>query len=137
MIELDGLNYWAVLAAWVVNCAVGAYWYSQAGFAKQWAKLTNVDIMKIPTKEATKILLSVIISGLVQAFTLGVILNSLGVNTATEGILAGLLLWVGLTAATTVGVTLYQRRSWKFWWLNAGYFLIVMVVNSVIFAHWK
>lgn len=35
MIEFEGLNYLAIVAAWLVNCAVGAYWYSPAGFAKK------------------------------------------------------------------------------------------------------
>lgn len=137
MIELTGLNYLAIALAWLINCGVGAFWYSPAGFAKQWTKQTGVDIMKIPQKESTRILLSVMVSGLIQAFTLAVILNSLGAKTAKDGLIAGLVLWFGLTAATTVGVTLYQRRSWNFLWLNASYFLVVMAVNSIILSVWK
>lgn len=137
MIEFEGLNYLAVVVAWLVNCAVGAFWYSPAGFAKQWAKLTGVDIMKIPQKEATNILMSVIVSGLVQALALGLVLNSLGVTKLADGLLAGLVLWLGFVTATTVGVTLYQRRSWSFLWLNSAYFLVVMGINSIILTLWK
>jgi hypothetical protein len=137
MLELDGINFWAVVAAWIVNCAVGAYWYSPAGFAKQWKKHTGVDLLKIPQKEATRILMAVVVSGAVQAFTLALVLNSLDVSTATEGLVAGLVLWFGLVAATTVGVTLYARKSWRFLWLNSSYFLIVMAVNSVLLAVWR
>lgn len=137
MLDFEGLNYWAIAVAWLINCVVGAFWYSPAGFAKQWAKNTGVDIMKIPEKEATRILGFVIASGLVQAVALAVILNSLNVTDAMDGLLAGVLLWLGFRAATTVGVTLYARRSWKFWWLNNSYFLIVMAINSVVLAAWK
>lgn len=137
MLELEGINYWAVAVAWIVNCVVGAYWYSPAGFAKQWKTHTGVDMLKIPQKQATNILLSVVVSGAVQAFTLALILNSLNVATATEGLIAGLVLWFGLVAATTVGVTLYQRRSWKFIWLNTSYFLVVMTINSLVLAVWQ
>lgn len=137
MLELEGINYWAVVVAWIVNCAVGAYWYSPAGFAKQWKAHTGVDLLKIPQKQATNILLSVVVSGAVQAFTLALVLNSLNVSNAMEGLVAGLVLWIGLVAATTVGTTLYQRRSWKFLWLNTSYFLVVMAVNSVILAVWQ
>lgn len=137
MIELNGLNYLAIVGAWLIACGVGAMWYSPVGFAKQWAKLTSVDIMKIPQKEATNILMSVVLSSLVQVLTLAIVLNSLGVTTAKDGLIVGLLLWLGLTTATTVGVTLYQRRSWKFLWLNASYFLVVMAINSVILSVWK
>lgn len=137
MIELAGINYWAIVVAWLVNCIIGALWYSPAGFARQWAKLTGVDIMKIPQKEATRTLFAVVVSGFIQALALGIVLNSIGVQTAVEGILAGLLLWFGFMAATTVGVTRYQRLKWKFLWLNASYFLVVMTINSIILAIWK
>lgn len=137
MLEFGGLNVWAIAAAWVVNCGVGAFWYSPAGFAKSWEKHTGIDIMKIPQQEATKTLGFVALSALVQAVTLAVVLNSLQVTTAMEGLTAGLLLWLGFTAATTVGVTLYARRSWGFLWLNSSYFLLVMAVNSVILAVWR
>lgn len=137
MLELEGINYWAVVVAWIVNCAVGAYWYSPAGFAKQWKAHTGVDLLKIPEKESTRILISVVVSGAIQAFTLALILNSLGVSTLTEGLVAGLVLWFGLVAATTVGVTLYSRKSWKFILLNSSYFLVVMMINSIILATWQ
>jgi hypothetical protein len=71
-----------------------------------------------------------------EALTLAVVIRSLDVTAATDGLVAGLVLWFGLTAATTVGVTLYSRRSWKFLWLNSSYFLLVMAVNAVILAVW-
>lgn len=137
MLEFEGINYWAVVVAWVINCAVGAFWYSPAGFAKRWAKYTGVDIMKIPEKEATKILGFVVLSSLVQALTLAVVVNSLDITKAVDGLVTGFVLWLGFTAATTVGVTLYSRRSWSFWWLNSSYFLLVMTVNSIILAIWN
>lgn len=141
MLELEGINYWAVAAAWIINCAVGAFWYSPAGFAKKWTKYTGVNILKIPQNEATKILGFVILSGLLQAMTLAVVLNSMhvvqGTHPLTNGLIAGFVLWLGFTAATTVGSTLYQRLGWKFWWLNSSYFLIVMAINSIILAAWR
>lgn len=117
--------------------AVGAFWYSPAGFAKKWQKHTGFDIMKIPTKQANKILLSVSVSGLIQAITLAVIFHSLAVTDVAQGLLIGGVIWLGLVAATTVGTTLYQKRSWAFLWLNAAYFLVVMLIASVIFTLFK
>ncbi len=136
MLELEGINYWAVLVVWVFYMGVGAWWYSKAGFAKQWTKYTGIDILKIPTDQANKIIGFVAFSALVQAFTLAVIFNSLQVSSVTDGLLIGLLLWLGLTTATTVGVTLYSKRSWGFLWLNSSYFLVVMMVASIILSVW-
>jgi putative Mn2+ efflux pump MntP len=137
MLELEGLNYWAVLVAWLINIGVGAFWYSPAGFGKQWTKHTGVDHMKMPENEATKTIAFIALSALLQVFVLGVVLNSLNVTTVANALTVGVTLWLGLTAATTVGNTLYQRLGWKFLWLNSSYFLLVMAVNSVIFAIWQ
>ena len=137
MLEIDGLNYWAVLVVWLINIMVGAFWYSPAAFGKEWKKHTGVDMMKIPKEKANKIISFVAVSGLVQAVVLAIVVNSLGATTAIDGLVAGVLLCAGFTAATTVGVTLYSMRSWRFWWINSSYFFLVMAVNSVILAIWQ
>lgn len=137
MVDFSGLNYWAVLVAWVINVGIGSFWYSPAGFGKQWSKMSGVDLMKLPKTEANRAIGFVMVSGLVQSLVLAVILNSMRVSGATNGLEAGLLLWLGLTAVTTIGNTLYSRLSLKFWWLNAGFFLVVMAINSVLLTVWK
>lgn len=137
MIDFEGINLLAVLGTWIVYIVLGAYWYSPAGFGKQWAKLTGVDIMKFAPKEANRIISLVAVSALAQAFTLAVILNSVGVANIGEALLLAFVLWFGLVMATTVGVTLYQKRSWAFLWLNSAYFLVVMLLGAVILTFWK
>lgn len=137
MLEFAGTNFWAVAVVWVIYMVVGAFWYSPAGFAKQWKKHTGVDIMKMPKDDANTAIGFVALSALVQSLTLGIIFNSLHVTKVVDGLKLGVLLWLGLTAATTVGVTLYSRRSWNYLWLNSSYFLLVMAVGSLIFAAWN
>jgi hypothetical protein len=137
MIDFSGLNYLAIAIAWIVSVILGSFWYSPAGFGKVWSKLSGVDIMKIPKAESTRAIVFVVISSLLQAFFLALILNSLNVNSIGQGIIDSLVLWFGFTALTTIGNTLYQRQSWKFWWLNASFFLIVMVINGIILSVWK
>lgn len=137
MLELEGLNYWAIIVAWLVNVSIGAYWYSPAGFGKKWTKYTSVNILKIPQNEATRIISFVAISGAVQAFTLAIVINSLQPATLLDGLLVGWLLWFGLVAATSVGNTLYQRQGWGLIILNSSYFLAVMTINSFILTAWS
>jgi hypothetical protein len=136
MLLLDGINYWAIIVVWLIYMALGAYWYSPAGFAKQWTKYTGINIMKIPQEKATKILGYIVLSCLVQVIALSIVINSLNASTIVEALSIGILLWLGFTAATTVGVTLYSERSWKFLWLNSSYFLVVMSLGSIILTIW-
>src|SRR5690606_29240502 len=103
----------------------------------KWEENTDIDIMKISERQATKILISVVVASLIQALVLAVVFNSLQITEVVNALVVGAVLWLGFTAATTVGVTLYSQRSWNFWWLNASFFLVVMLVNSVILAVWK
>ena len=137
MLELAGINYLAVALVWLIYMIVGAYWYSPAGFSKQWAKHTGVDMMKLPQDSANRIISFVALSALIQAIALGVILNSLHVSSVVEGLVAVFVLWFGLVAATTVGTTLYSKRSWGFLWLNSSYFLLVMSIGAIILSLWK
>jgi hypothetical protein len=141
MLEFSGINFWAVLVAWIINVVVGSVWYSPVGFGRRWSKLSGVNMMKIPKDEANRAIAAVAVASFVQALVLAVVLHSLHVATSstplTNGLVTGLVLWFGLVAATTVGNNLYMRKSWKFWWLNASFFLVVMAVNSVLLTLWK
>lgn len=137
MLDFEGLNYGAIIVAWLVTVIVGAYWYSPAGLGKLWAKLSGVNHMKLPEKEATASLVAVAVSSLLQVLALAVLLNSLEVQTVLWGVVVAIFVWFGFTALTTIGNTLYQRLGWKFWWLNASFFLIVMTLSAIILAWWQ
>jgi len=137
MIDFDGINYFAVIVAWIISVVLGSFWYSPVGFGRVWSKLSGVDMMKTPKDEATRAIIFVVFSSLLQAFFLALILNSIHVTNVGEGVIVSLVLWFGFTALTTIGNTLYQRQSWKFWWLNASFFLVVMIINGIILSAWK
>ena len=136
MLEFDGLNIWAILVAWLINVVVGAFWYSPVGFGKQWIKQTGVDHMKMEEKEATRTIIWIAVFAFIQVIVLAVLINSLNVIDFLNAVLVGVFVWLGMVAATSVGNSLYLRFGWKFWWLNASFFLVVMVINSVILALW-
>jgi len=132
MFDFEGLNILAIVIAFIVNVVIGAFWYSPAGFGKKWSKLTGVDMMKTPKKETNRAIIFVAISSLLQAFILALVLNTLAPATVFEAITSTLIIWFGLTAITTIGNTLYQRQSLKLWWINASFFLVVMVINAIV-----
>lgn len=137
MIDFGALNYWAILVAWIFSIALGSFWYSPAGFGKLWTKLSGVDIMKLPQNEANRAIGAVVVSSLLQALVLAIVLQWINPANVTEGLIAGLVIWFGFIALTTVGTTLYQRRGFKFIWLNSSFFLIVLVVNSILLTVWR
>lgn len=137
MIDFGALNYWAILVAWIFTIVLGSFWYSPAGFGKLWTKLSGVDIMKLPQNEANRAIGAVVVSSLLQAFALAIVLQWINPANIAEGLIAGLLIWFGFITLTTVGTTLYQRRGLRFIWLNSSFFLIVLVVNSILLTVWR
>lgn len=137
MFEVSSINLVAVLIAWILSVGLGAFWYSPVGFGPLWSKLSGVDMAKLPQDEANRAISSVIVSNLVQVTALALIIGAIGASTPAQGALVGFVIWLGFIAATTLGNTLYSRLSWKFWWLNASFFLATMVVNGALFAIWK
>ena len=137
MLELGNLNYVAIIVATLTNVILGAWWYSPAGMGKKWSKMTGVDMMKSPKQETQRAIMAVFVGAIIQALVLAVVIKSLDASTALQGVKVGFTLWAGFVAATSIGDALYSRRGWGFWWLNASYFLIVMLVNSVIISVWN
>jgi hypothetical protein len=135
--ELSDINVWATIVTWLISVGVGSFWYSPAGFGKQWSRLSGIDMMHMPKDEAGKAITAVAVASLVQVVVMALIVGAVGATTAAEGIVTGLLAWAGFTAATTVGNNLYSRLSWKFWWLNASFFLVVMPLNAVVLSVWR
>lgn len=136
MLQFGHLNFGAFVVATLINIIIGAFWYSPAGFGKVWSKLTGVNMMEMPKDAANKAIGIVAVSALIQTFALAVLIKSLGAHTISQGITLGLVVWLGFTAATTVGDTLYARRGWKLWWINSSFYLVVLVINAILLSIW-
>ena len=137
MFDFSHLNYWAVVGAFFINTVVGAFWYSPAGFAPLWSKLTGKDLMKMPKNLANQAIAITAVSAALQSVLLAVVVRSLHGTTFADGLAVGAVLWAGFIGATTISDTLYARRGWKLWCLNSSFYLLVILVNSVLFALWR
>ena len=135
MLESTGINYWAVLVAFIINMAIGAYWYSPAGFGKTWSKLTKIDMKNM--SRANSAMGFTALAALVQSVFLALIVNSLNVTTFWHGLELGLVIWAGFVAATTISDTIFAQRGWKLWRLNTAYYLVVLLINASILAVWR
>lgn len=137
MEDLLNINIGAVVVAWLISIALGSFWYSPVGFGKLWSRLSGVDMMKMPKQAANKAIAAVAVASLIHVAVLALVIRGLSINGVANAVYNAFVLWLGLVAVTTIANTLYQRLSWKFWWLNSSFFLVVMVINSVLFTVWR
>ena len=131
-------TYSAILIAAIVRMAIGAFWFSPAGFGKQWMHLSGVTKDKMTEaqkKGMWKLYATEFIASLATAFVLAVILGS-GYNTPISGAVAGAIFWIGLTAAWNVSEVIWGNKPMKLFWITGGFQLVSMIVMGAIVAAW-
>ncbi|MGG1631729.1 DUF1761 domain-containing protein [Rossellomorea sp. NRS-1567] len=128
------INYLAVIVAALSSFVIGGLWYSLL-FGKAWMVENNIDEEDLKNGHMGKIFggaftLSLIIS-IVLVLFLGPDRN--GMIGASAGFTAGLF-WV----ATAMGITyLFERKSIKLFFINAGYNVVTFTLMGFILGVWR
>lgn len=129
------ISVWAVLVAAVVNMAVGSFWYSKGLFGKEWAKLVGRKLEDMSGGGTGYAVAAV--GALVQAYILAHFVQYAGATTFWDGIVTGFWLWLGFVAVVTAVHLVFEGRSWALWKINAGYFLVILLINGGLLAAWR
>lgn len=137
------VNYLAVLVSAVAAMVLGYIWYGPV-FGKMWAHEMgwSAEHMEAMKRKGMTLQYAVqAIGALAMAFVLSHALIFASAYLHESGISAGLQSgfwsWLGFVAPVTVGVVLWDNKSWKLWGLNAGYYLVTLCVMGVILALWQ
>jgi len=133
---MEYINHWAVLVCGVANMLLGALWYSPLLFYKTWMKENKLSEEQLKKMNAGKtyglsFLLAILIS-YNMAFFLG--------DEKTDiswGITAGFLAGFGFAALIFVIIALFEQRSWKYIFINAGYIIIYFTLIGFILGAWR
>jgi len=141
------INYLAVLVCGILAMALGMLWYGPL-FGKQWMKLSGMpaDAMeraKNDPKIKNKMYLGyaiTFVAALVAAFVLDHALifaeAYMGWRGVSAGLAVGFLNWIGFTVPSTLGMVLWEGKSWKYWWIVAGFWAVFLCLSGVILAVW-
>ncbi len=136
------INYVAVLVSAVFMMVLGYIWYGPL-FGKQWIALmgwTREAMQEAMKKGMAKNYAIMALGALLMAFVLdhALIFGSAYMNISgyPAGLEVGLWNWLGFIAPVTVGSVLWDGKPWKLWFLNAGYYLVGLLVMGVILAVW-
>jgi hypothetical protein len=133
------INLWAVLVAAIIRMGLGAFWFSSAGFGKQWIALAGIrsDAMTDQQKKGVwKMYLLEFVGSLATGFVLALLLAS-NMTVAQDGMFAGLLVWIGFTAPFDISDYTWGGKPKKLFFLNGGYQLLVLVVMGAVIAWWR
>lgn len=129
------INVWAVIVAALVNMVAGTIWYSKGLFGKEWAKLVGRKLEDM--SGGGKGYAVAAVGALVQAYILAHFVQYAGATTFWDGIVTGFWLWLGFVAVIIAMNIVFEGRSWALWKINAGYFLVVLLITGGLLAAWR
>jgi Protein of unknown function (DUF1761) len=121
-------NLLAVLLAGVAVLVLGWLWYSSFLFGRPWKRLAGIA----EAKGAVLAYCLNFLSLLLMSYVLGSILKAVGAGTVLAGLRVGFWLWAGFAATITLASLLWERRPLALYLLNNAYYLLSMLLMSLI-----
>ena len=134
------MNYLPVVIAAVVNMIVGYMWYGPV-FGKQWMKLSGVTEKSMADGKPNmgKIYGLTYVAAVVMAYVLSMFTGFAGATTATQGAMVGFWVWLGFVAPANASKYLFANKAqpWNLYYLEQGYWLLLLLVNGGLLAVWR
>jgi len=137
------INYIAILVAVVANFILGFMWYTPL-FGKAWAKELGFDLSIKPTNgEMAKGMIIMVIGNFLMAY---VFAHNMAAWTFVPGmdqmpvigtiLNAAVFTWLGFYLPGDLSAVAWEKKSWKLFWINTGYHLVMLLVAATILALW-
>ncbi len=137
MIHFPSLNNIAILVSGIILWVLGATWYSPPLFAKPWMELSGAK--REPGKKDGLLLgmVASFIGDLVLSFILACIIAWSHQTGFKYGCVIGVLMWIGFFAAPNVPQGLYERKPFKLFAINGGYWLVGLFIVGGLLGSWQ
>lgn len=129
------ISLWPILGAAVANVVLGMIWYHPKVFGASWMRLANVSP---EAAERTKKQMPVrALFGFLASLVMAYVLANLGIVLGIFDIIGAVLdlafsAWIGFVAPVLLGAVLWEGKSMKLYAINAGFWLVSLIVMSVI-----
>lgn len=130
------INLLAVLVATVIRLVLGAAWYARPVFGRVWSAETGCseDAMKA---QLPKALATDFVCSFIMMFVLAHMVLWAKVDTAATGAFVGFLNWLGFVAMVQIITTVYEKKSFKLFFINSGFILINLLIGGAIMGVWR
>jgi hypothetical protein len=117
----------AVIVAAVAHIVLGYLWYMPMVFGKRWEAAGGNPL---PTGAPPPMTIAyMVVSALLAAVGMALWFSG---SSVTNGAISGVLVWLYFVAPVTAGAIFFQGRTWMWWAITAGYWLVGLVIMGVI-----
>ena len=133
---LQATPWTGILIATLAAMVIGAAWFG--ALAKPWMAAAGLDEARVKEGESPLLYLVAIIAHAVMAWVLSRIIfhaggGSVGIG---DGLISGFLAWLGFAAMPLVVTHRFQLRPWSLTLIDAGHYLVVLLVQGAILGWW-
>jgi hypothetical protein len=133
--SFQSLNWLAIISSTLLSFIVGSMWYSPILFGKTWQREAGLSDEQMKNANMAMIFGGAFILIFISMFNLAMFLGPK--SDVSFGIMAGFLTGFGWVA-TSIGVLyLFERRSLKLFFINAGYHIVCFTASGAILGAWK
>ena len=137
------VNILAIVVAVVVNFVLGFLWYAKL-FMKSWTKEMGYDPnMRPDGKAMAKGMTLMVIGNFLFAWILAFYLagwkfipGSAQLGTLSFAINSALSVWIGFFVPVHLSRVVWEKHSWKLFFINGGYHLVAAGIVALIIAFW-
>ena len=128
-------NHIAIVVAAVAIWMLGALWYSPVLFAKPWIEIIGRKSGDKPKGLVTGMIGS-LIGDWILAFVLAHFIGWSGADSFSMGACVGFITWLGFVVGPLYPQSVYEGRPFKYFAINAGYWLISLAGVGGMLAVW-
>jgi len=135
------VNYFAVIVSTILMMILGYVWYGPL-FGGPWSALMGfTHEHHAANKKGTRTRYAIMALG---AFLMSFILahaiifaeTFMQIGGALAGVLVGVMNWLGFIVPVSLSVVLWDNKPWKLWFINAGYYLVGLVIIGAVLGLW-
>lgn len=128
----ENLNWLAVVLAGLAYFVLGAIWYSNLMFGRQYRAALGVT-EEAGTPAAGPLIVN-LIGWLIAALAMGLIAELVGADGFADGAMLGIVIWLGFVFTHQIVNDVYQGSNMELAKINGPYNLLGFVIMGVILA---
>ena len=135
--DFSSFNIIAIAVASFAGFVTGALWFSPKTFFPLWWRALGKSTDEVPGKgtDMGAIFASLVGSMLIQAVILSGVINGLYENASVaQGVIAGIVIGVGINAMSSIGHRLFAGDGFLAWALEAGNDIAALAIMGAIIA---
>jgi hypothetical protein len=125
--DFTHVSWIAVIVAAAAQVVLGYVWYMPMVFGKRWEAASGKTLPTGTPPPMT--IVYMVVSALLAAYGLALYFGGSGLVNGAEW---GALTWLYFIAPVSAAAIFFEGRSWMWWALTAGYWLVGMLIMGAI-----